>query len=133
MKKEIKHKKILIIAMGFLYLSAGINHFINPDFYLRLIPPFFTNPEFINILAGISELVLGLGIFFFQTRVWAAWGIVLMLIAFIPAHWYFIDLNTCTGSGICLAKWFGWIRLIIIQPVLIYWAYWVAKNPKFYG
>jgi uncharacterized membrane protein len=133
MEIGIRSKKILIKAMGLLYLSAGINHFINPDFYLRLIPPYFSNPEFINILAGIAELVFGLGILFFPTRVWAAWGIVLMLLAFIPAHWYFIDLNTCEGEGICFARWFGWVRLGLIQPVLIYWAYWVAKNPKIYG
>lgn len=125
-------KKVIIQGMGYFYVVAGINHFIAPEFYHPLIPPFFSSPELINILAGVAEVLLGLGILYFPTRSRAAWGIVLMLIAFIPAHWYFIQINTCVEGGLCVPAWIGWVRLILIQPILIFWAYWVAKNPKIY-
>lgn len=118
--------------MGYFYFIAGINHFLTPDFYTPLIPPFFSNPDLINILAGIAEVLLGLGILYFPTRAKAAWGIILMLIAFIPSHWYFIQINTCVEGGLCVPAWIGWVRLFIIHPILIFWAYWVGKNPKIY-
>ena len=95
MNKKIWLKKMIIQGMGYFYLVAGINHFITPDFYIPLIPPFFSNPELINILSGVAEILLGLGVLYYPTRSRAAWGVMLMLIAFIPSHWYFIQINTC--------------------------------------
>lgn len=118
--------------MGYFYLVAGLNHFLTPDFYIPLIPPFFSDPELINFLAGIAELLLGIGILYFPTRVRAAWGIVLMLLAFIPSHVYFIQINTCVDGGLCVPEWIGWVRLVLIHPILIYWSVWVAKHPKIY-
>lgn len=125
-------KNVIVRGMGYFYLVAGLNHFLTPDFYIPLIPPFFSNPDLINILAGVAEVLLGMGILYFPTRVRAAWGITLMLIAFIPAHVYFIQINTCVEGGLCVPEWIGWVRLILIHPLLIFWATWVAKNPKIY-
>ena len=82
-------KKLLRISlhlMATLYILAGLNHFIRPENYLSLIPPYFPAPEYLNILAGIAEVVFGLGLHFSKTRYWSAWGIIAMLIAFLPVH-----------------------------------------------
>jgi uncharacterized membrane protein len=129
---KIWQKKVIIHSLAYFYLAAGINHFVSPDFYLPLIPPFFSNPDLINNLSGIAEVLLGLGIMYFPTRTRAAFGIALMLLAFIPSHVYFIQIGSCIEGGLCVNEWIGWIRLVVIHPILIYWAYWVAKNPKIY-
>ncbi|SFB12114.1 DoxX family protein [Algoriphagus aquimarinus] len=119
-------KKLKIVGLYFmsaLYILAGINHFISPEGYLRLIPEYFPAHELINILAGICEVAFGIALLFPKTRGLASWGIILMLLAFIPAHIYFIQLNSCIENGICLPPWTGWFRLLIIHPVLIAWAY----------
>ena len=126
-------KKAIIYGLAYFYLAAGINHFISPDFYLPLIPPFFSKPEWINSLAGIAELVLGLGVLYYPTRRRAGYGIVLLLIAFVPSHIYFIQIGSCVAGGLCVPLWLGWIRLVLIHPILIFWGYWVAKNDKIYG
>ena len=131
MNRSLIWKKLVIQGMGYFYLIAGLNHFLTPGFYLPLIPPFFSDPELINLLAGIAEVLLGMGILYFPTRVRAAWGIFLMLIAFIPSHWYFIQINACV-EGFCVPEWIGWVRLFVIHPLLLFWTYWVAKNPKIY-
>ncbi|PZX56862.1 putative membrane protein [Algoriphagus ratkowskyi] len=118
-----KLKIVGLYVMSALYILAGINHFISPDGYLRLIPEYLPFHELINILAGISEVVFGIALLFPKTRGWAAWGIILMLLAFIPAHIYFIQLNSCIENGICLPPWTGWFRLLVIHPILIAWAY----------
>ncbi len=126
MKKFVQ--KSLIYSMGYFYLVAGVNHFVTPDFYLPLIPPFFTNPEWINILSGVAEVLLGLGVLYLPTRKRAAWGIFGMLLCFIPSHVYFIQLGSCLEGGLCVPEWVGWVRLLIIHPILLLWSFWVSKN-----
>ncbi|SFT50038.1 Uncharacterized membrane protein [Algoriphagus locisalis] len=118
-----KFKTISLYVMAIIYLLAGINHFLNPEGYIQLIPDYLPNHSLVNILAGIAEIGLGLGLLFGKTRWLSAWGIILMLIAFVPSHVYFIQLNSCIENGLCVAPWIGWVRLIIIHPLLIGWAY----------
>jgi uncharacterized membrane protein len=35
-------KKLLLVVMILFYLLAGINHFVNPEFYYPLIPPYLS-------------------------------------------------------------------------------------------
>ena len=118
-----KLKIVALYVMAVFYILAGINHFMKPEGYLGLIPEYLPFHELLNILAGIFEVAFGMGLLFPKTRHLAAWGIILMLIAFIPAHIYFIQLNSCIENGICLPPWTGWFRLLIIHPVLFSWAY----------
>ncbi|WP_421765032.1 MauE/DoxX family redox-associated membrane protein [Ekhidna sp.] len=115
-------KKLSTYIQGFFYLIAGLNHFINPDFYLPLIPEYFMFPESINYLAGFFEVVFGVMLFFDLTRKTAAYLIVTMLVAFIISHVYFIQLGSCIEGGLCVPQWIGWLRLLIIHPILIWWA-----------
>ena len=112
--------------MAALYILAGINHFVNPQFYIDLIPPYFPFKEFINILSGVIEIVLGILLIPNKSRKLAGYAIILMLIAFIPSHVYFIQIGSCIEEGLCVSEIMGWVRLIIIHPLLIAWAYWVA-------
>jgi len=114
--------------MTFFYLIAGFNHFINPDFYLPLIPPFFHSPEKINVLSGIAEIILGIGILFYPSRKIASYGIIMMLIAFIPSHIYFIQINSCIEGGLCVPEWIAWFRLLVIHPALLFWAWKVGST-----
>lgn len=117
-------KKLLFYGMIFFYVSAGINHFIHPDFYLALIPPYLPFHTSINLLSGLIEIALGLCLIPKAFRRWAAVGIIVMLIAFIPSHVYFIEMNSCIEGGLCTSPVIGWGRLIIIHPLLIVWAWW---------
>lgn len=115
-------QKISRIVLVIFYVGAGFNHFINPQFYHPLIPDYIPMPEIINFLSGIAEIVLGLFVFFPKTRRLGVMGIIAMLIAFIPSHIYFIQLGSCVGD-LCVPAWVGWLRLVIIHPLLIYWVY----------
>ena len=112
--------------MAIFYIIAGVNHFINPEGYEKIIPPFFPAIEIINILSGIVEILLGILVFIPTTRKAACYGIIVMLIAFIPAHVYMIKTGFCAGE-FCLPGWALWLRLLVLQPLLIFWAW---KNSK---
>lgn len=116
-------KKVSFYLLGALYIMAGINHFWHPDFYLPLIPDYLPFHEAINRISGIAELFLGMLVFIPATRRFACYGIIGLLIFFIPSHIYFIQIGGCVSEDSCAPVWFGWVRLFLIHPLLIYWAY----------
>jgi len=116
-------KKAFRYLFGFLFILAGINHFINPGAYLPLIPPYFPEPELINLISGLLEVLFGTGLLFEKYRRASAYGIIALLILFIPAHVYHIQMDGCVSENICIPVWAAWIRLLIGQPLLILWAY----------
>lgn len=120
--------KLSLFLQAFLYLLAGLNHFISPESYLPFIPDYLPSPEVINILAGIAEVILGIGLLIPKTRVLSAWGVIILLIAFIPSHVYFIQIGSCIEGGICAPEWVGWLRLVVIHPLLLAWAWIYTKK-----
>ncbi len=110
------------------YLIAGINHFINPEWYYPLIPDYLGYPKTLNTIAGIAEILGATGLIFKKTKQLASIGLILMLIIFIPSHWYFIEQGSCIEGTLCVAPWIAWVRLIIIHPLLIAWVWWAKKT-----
>lgn len=108
-----------LYAMALLYILAGINHFRVPKIYHKIIPSYFTNPKLINLISGATEIILGLALCIPQLSKYAAWGIIVLLIAVFPANLYMFK-NDNASMG--LPKWVRAIRLPI-QFLLIYWAY----------
>ncbi|NVJ86172.1 MAG: hypothetical protein HWE15_07685 [Algoriphagus sp.] len=124
--------KMKLIRMGLylmagFYLIGGLNHFLNPSFYLPLIPEYFPEKEFINYLAGIFEISFSICLLLKRFRKIASYGIIAMLIAFIPSHIYFIQINACVPDGLCTPLWVAWVRLLIIHPLLMMWA-WIYRD-----
>ncbi len=112
--------------MAALYLLAGFNHFINPEFYLKIIPQYMGNAQMINTVSGIAEITLAILLFFKATRTWACYAVILMLLAFLPAHIFMLTKGFCIGEN-CTPQWILWIRLLLLQPLLIWWA-WSVRN-----
>ena len=120
-------RKLNIWIQGGFYFIAGINHFINPGFYYDLIPKYLGDPVIINIIAGAMELLLGIGLLVPMTRKLSAYGIIGMLTIFILSHVYFVQIGSCIEGGLCVPEWMGWFRLVLIHPLLMYWA-WSARK-----
>lgn len=114
-------KRYLLYLMALFYAGAGLMHFIQPDYYARIMPPFFP-PAWVSplvILSGLAEIVLGLALLLKRTRRLAAWGIIALLLAVFPANIYHY---TSGGAGMDIPGWVLLIRLPL-QGLLIYWAY----------
>ncbi len=126
--QTITIQRISVYLQSFLYVAAGINHFVHPRFYTRIIPPWLPNHLRVNYLSGIIEITLGLLLAFPFTRTFAAYGIIAMLIAFIPAHIYMIQIGNCTTTQLCWLLVLVWLRLVIGQPLLIWWAWLVRRE-----
>lgn len=112
------------ILMGILYLAAGVNHFVNPDFYTKIMPLYLPAHLFLVQLSGVAELVLGAGVIFERTRRISAWGIIAMLVVFLLVHVDMLQHHADRYAEIPL--WGLWVRLPV-QGLLIYWAWRYAR------
>jgi uncharacterized membrane protein len=121
-------KRPFITVLGAFFSFAGLYHFINPDFYLGLIPDYLPQPIALNYGVGILELVLGILVLIPSYRKIGSYGIVLLLLLLIPSHIFFIQTGSCVPNGLCVPKWISCGRLILIHPLLVYWGYTVSKN-----
>ena len=121
-----KVKRILLWVMAIAYIFAGYNHLANPAFYLAIMPPDLPNPEWLNVISGLAEIVLGVFLLEPRTRIYAAWGIIALLIAVFPANMYVATQNVGAegpGSGAGSANF---IRLPF-QVVFLVWAWWYTQ------
>jgi len=109
---------ISLILMSALYIYAGISHFRNPRFFVRITPKWVPYPVKVNILVGAIEIALGMALFIPVIRSYAAWGIIALLIAVFPANIYHFQKSLKRGKMVPITL----IRLPI-QGLLIYWAY----------
>lgn len=105
--------------MSLFYVLAGLNHFRNPAFYTGMMPSWLPKHAFLVAFSGIVEIVLGLLLLHPATRVWAAWGIIALLIAIFPANVQ-MSINLYPIGGI---KFWGSIARLPFQGLFIYWAY----------
>ena len=121
-------KRRLLWAMSGFYVLAGFNHLVNPGFYLKIMPPGLPDPEWLNVLSGLAEIVLGVYLLEPRTRVLAAWGVIALLIAVFPANLYVARENLglpdgLPGTGNALLNW----ARLPLQALLVAWAWWYTR------
>jgi uncharacterized membrane protein len=128
MKTKPVFKKISLWLQTLLYSAAGINHFVNPDSYIAMIPPYVPFKTEVNIWVGVIELCLGLSLILFRKqRKLVVIGIIFLLIAVFPAHIYHLQMKgNIPGFDLVIPVWGAWVR-IILQFVLIAWAWSIRK------
>jgi uncharacterized membrane protein len=105
--------------VGLLFAAAGANHFLMPKPYLSLMPSYLpAHAAFVQI-SGVAEILGGLGVLLASTRRFAAWGLILLLVAVFPAN-----LNAALNGwpGVDVPGWVLWARLPF-QAVFIWWVY----------
>jgi uncharacterized membrane protein len=116
----------VVFATGF-YIVAGAWHFVRPEPYLRIMPPYIPwHPAMVRI-SGAFEILGGLGLLVPATRRTAAWGIVALLIAVFPANLHMAMHPTEAGAA-SIAPILRWGRLPL-QGLLIWWLLWCTRRP----
>ncbi|WP_411714376.1 DoxX-like family protein [Natronomonas sp.] len=117
--------------MGVSYAVAGVLHFVVPELYAQIIPPFLPFPLVLVYLSGIAEMALGIGVMVPRTRRLAAWGLIALLLAIFPANIYMATNGVVVeGAGMVLdpSPAERWGRLPL-QGVLMLWAWWYTRSP----
>ena len=112
-------KKLFLYIMSGFYILAGINHFINPYFYLNIMPQWMPWHEFLVYLSGAAEIALGVLLIPVQTRKISAYLIIAMLVVFFFLIHIPMAITFWQESNPLV--WVALVRLPI-QFVLIAWA-----------
>jgi uncharacterized membrane protein len=109
-----------------IFIFAGFNHFRDPGFYLRIMPPYLPWPSALHLIAGFFEIVLGVMLLIPRFQRLAAWGLIALLLAVSPTHIHMV-VNNHLYPDISLTLL--WLRLPL-QLVLIAWAWWFTKTDE---
>lgn len=113
------------VLLAVLFVIAGLLHFIIPQTYVAIVPPYLPAHRALVWASGSFEILGGMGLLApvdlhgFPARQTAAWGIVALLIAVMPANIYMV---TDHAKFAAIPLWALWIRLPLQLP-LIWWAW----------
>lgn len=113
-----------LVALGLLFVAAGVNHFLNPDVYVGIMPPWLPAHRELVALSGAFEIAGGLGVFVVPLRARAGWGLVALLVAVFPAN---LHMALHAEQFPSLPEPALWARLPI-QGVLMAWAWWATRD-----
>jgi uncharacterized membrane protein len=105
--------------MAVVYIAAGINHFINPAMYRKIMPPWLPWHAELVLISGLCEIGFGVLLLFPATRIFAAWCIIALLIAVFPAN---IQMMFQFRANNHPYLWVAILRLPL-QVLLIWWAW----------
>ena len=114
---------VLLIALSFLFINIGIDHFVNPDFYRNIMPAYLPMHTEAIYISGFFEILGGVAILFPKLRSMAGWGLVLLLIVVFPVNIH-MAVNPNLFPDIPLS--FLYIRLVL-QFIIIYWTYFATQ------
>ncbi|MFY0541359.1 DoxX family protein [Nannocystis pusilla] len=67
-------KRVLLVVLAALLLAAGIGHFVIPDRFMAIMPPYLPWHYELVLITGVLEIAGGLGLLIPRTRKAAAWG-----------------------------------------------------------
>ena len=117
-------KFITILIMSCFYMNVGVKHFIEPEWFLQIMPPNFPHHYQAVYWSGFFELLFGFLLINPKTRFIAGWGIIFVMITVFPANLY---LAVNDGAVMGISKELAWGRLPF-QYVFIGLAYWHAQD-----
>ena len=112
--------------MSIAYTYVGIRHFIDPDFFLAIMPNYFSLHLFFVYLTGLMEVVFGVLLVFKKTRKIAAYGLIVLLVIVFPANIHLVQ-SELSQSILDVTKDQSIIRLPF-QGLFLLLAYWHSKN-----
>jgi len=113
-----RRRRAGLTGLAITYALAGINHFVNPAFYLGIMPSFMPAPALMVAASGVAEVGLGLAVLPPPTRRLAGWGLVAMLLVFCVVH---VDMVVRPAEYPGVPYAVALLRLPV-QALLIAWA-----------
>lgn len=118
-------KSISKYILAIFMVGAGVMHFVNPEFFLKIMPPYLPFHSELVMISGVCEIVLGVLMLAPQSCRFAAWGIVALLIAVFPANIHLYQNQDLMPASPLI----HFLRLPL-QGVFILWAFWHTRPAK---
>ena len=119
--------KVLIYVYIIFFIVAGVNHFLNPQFYDAIVPQFIPFPRLVHQITGVLEIIIPL---FLLTRFRkeAALIMIIFLILIYGANLY-VWVNNLPYGRTYFSNQQHFIRLLL-QILYIYITYVIYMYDK---
>ncbi|MEZ6138178.1 MAG: DoxX family protein [Pirellulaceae bacterium] len=115
-------KTISKCLLAILMIVAGTMHFVNPEFFQKIVPPYLPLHRELVLVSGICEILLGVLLLIPKCSHLAGWGTIALLIAVFPANIYLFQNQDLIPASPLV----HFLRLPL-QGVFILWAYWHTR------
>ena len=116
-------KRVALLGLAVFFVVAGANHFLNPDFYVGIMPAWLPAHRMLVWISGGLEVIGGLCVLTPSVRGAAGWGLVLLLLAIFPANVH-MALHPELYANIPPAALY--LRLPV-QGLFMVWAFWATR------
>lgn len=113
---------VSVIVLSLFFIAAGINHFVSPEIYWKIMPEYLPWPRTLVYVSGFFEVLGGVGLAVGRLRRMAGWGLIALLIAVFPAN---VDMLQHADQFPSIPSWLLVARLPL-QGVLMAWVWWAA-------
>jgi uncharacterized membrane protein len=113
---------------GPAFIATGMLHFLRPNWYLKIMPPYIPAPELMVAASGAAEVAGGVGLLVPSAwiRRWSGWWLVATLVAVFPANIHMAinadDYREVPGGQAAL------IARLPVQLVFIRWVLAAARR-----
>ena len=121
-------RSISKFVLAIFMIVAGTMHFVNPDFFLKIMPPYLPLHQELVLASGVCEILLGVLLLIPRCSRLAAWGIIALLIAVFPANIYLFQ-----NQEILPASPIIHLLRLPLQGVFILWAFWHTRKVRHDG
>ena len=116
-------KKLVLFGLAAFFINVGVDHFVNPDFYLSIMPPAFPLHSEAVYISGFFEVLGGICVLIPRLRKITGWGLVALLVTVYPANIYMaMTPEAFPDIPVTLL----YVRLAF-QFIFFYWAYSVTQ------
>lgn len=111
--------------LAVFWIAAGVNHFLDPDFYVNIMPDYMPLHRELVLLSGVTEIAAGLMVAIPALTRWGAWFCIVHLLIFFTVH---IDMVVHADKFPEVPITVLWFRLPL-QVLFILWAGWFIGGP----
>lgn len=127
---ESRGRRFARYLLALVFVGAGLLHFVRPEPYLAIMPPYLPAHAALVFWSGVFEVLGGVGLLLPPpVRRWAGIGLALLLVAVFPANLHMavegIGLGGVLGLRGTVGRALLWLRLPL-QAALIAWALWAS-------
>ena len=113
-------------ALALFFVAAGTLHFVVPAYYLAIVPSYLPSPATLVAVSGAAEIAGGVGLLVPRLRQAAGVGLIVLLIALLPANVEMLQIYRAHGG-----HWWGelllWLRLPF-QGILAWWVWRLSRQ-----
>ena len=120
--ETLKHVSVWLLAL--MFVGAGAMHFVRPAAFEAIVPPWLPSPRTLVLVSGAAEVVGGIGLLLGQTRDAAGIGLIVLLLAVLPANVFMVQESARFAA--LAPKWLLVAR-VPLQFLLIGWVFWASR------